>query len=416
MNKIRVLLVDDELNLLKVTKLYLEKLDHSLDITTATTSRKAMELLNKEPFDVVISDYQMPETDGLALLKEVRMAAIDIPFIIFTGRGREDVVIKALNLGADFYLQKGGDVSSQFSELVNLIKKAFEKRLIERTLRKSEEKFSKAFNFSYNSMAIIRFQDASFQDINQQFTRMFSYTQDELVGKTFEAINFWAKKDDYIKFKELLREKNEVSDFETLLMTKEKQLIPVQISATLIDIEGDLCVLMIIKDISEISKMIEILRESEFKYKLIFEESPVAFLNLNLFDVRIKLESLPKEHLKSLLKTPQENIGFFGELIKMIKINDLNNLALRAFEVSTKEEFYHCLHQKLFLKNFEIFSTIIQNLFFRELPIFNRQITLTDCLGKEKQVLLSVREASKTKDTWSNILISIIELETLKLI
>ena len=57
----------------------------------------------------------MPDTDGIAFLRKIRESS-DIPFILFTGRGREEVVIDAINNGVDFYLQKGGDPKSQFVE------------------------------------------------------------------------------------------------------------------------------------------------------------------------------------------------------------------------------------------------------------------------------------------------------------
>ena len=59
-------------------------------------------------YDAIISDYQIPDMDGIEFLKKVRSSGNSIPFIIFTGKGREEVVIEALNAGADFYLQKGG--------------------------------------------------------------------------------------------------------------------------------------------------------------------------------------------------------------------------------------------------------------------------------------------------------------------
>ena len=128
MDTVKVLLVDDEENLLQITKLYLEKTNPKLRIFTSLSGRNALNLLVKEPFDIIISDYQMPEMDGLEFLATVKEQAYDIPFIIFTGKGREEVAIQALNLGADYYLQKGGDPKSQFRELINLIEKSIEKR------------------------------------------------------------------------------------------------------------------------------------------------------------------------------------------------------------------------------------------------------------------------------------------------
>ncbi|KXB06817.1 hypothetical protein AKJ52_01530 [candidate division MSBL1 archaeon SCGC-AAA382C18] len=78
-------------------------------------------------FDGVVSDYQMPGKDGLDLLKILREdKESDIPFIIFTGKGREDVAIEALNLGADRYLQKGGSPKSQYGVLAHAIKQEIE--------------------------------------------------------------------------------------------------------------------------------------------------------------------------------------------------------------------------------------------------------------------------------------------------
>ncbi|MEN6611281.1 MAG: response regulator [Methanoregulaceae archaeon] len=118
---IRALYVDDEPDLLLLGKLFLE---HSgeIQVDTAESPLEVLEKLKTTKYDSIISDYQMPEMSGIELLKHVRKHIGKIPFIIFTGRGREEVVIEALNCGADFYLQKGGDAKSQFAELEYKIK------------------------------------------------------------------------------------------------------------------------------------------------------------------------------------------------------------------------------------------------------------------------------------------------------
>lgn len=117
----RVLYIDDERTLLTLTQIYLKE-EANLDVEVAASAEEGLELLRSESFDAIISDYDMPDMDGIELLKCVRKDNPNIPFIVFTGKGREEIVIEALNYGADFYLQKGGDPKPLFTELANAIR------------------------------------------------------------------------------------------------------------------------------------------------------------------------------------------------------------------------------------------------------------------------------------------------------
>jgi PAS domain S-box-containing protein len=126
---ISILYIDDEPDLLEIAKLFLEQ-KKDIRVDTGVSAIEAVKNLKQNPrsHDVVISDYMMPELDGISFLKKIRELDSTLPFIIFTGRGREDIVIEALNNGADFYLQKGGDPTSQFVELEHKVRVAVERR------------------------------------------------------------------------------------------------------------------------------------------------------------------------------------------------------------------------------------------------------------------------------------------------
>jgi PAS domain S-box-containing protein len=167
---IRVLYVDDDPSLLGLAKIFLER-QENIRVETAASAKDALVSLQKSGYDAIVSDYQMPEMDGIDLLKEVRHLHGDIPFILFTGRGREEVVINAINNGADFYLQKGGDARAQFAELVHKIQQAVVRRQAQVELRKayvtitgSEEKLRQQYNALLKSEQLIRESEARFRE------------------------------------------------------------------------------------------------------------------------------------------------------------------------------------------------------------------------------------------------------------
>ncbi|PKL60600.1 MAG: hypothetical protein CVV33_01850 [Methanomicrobiales archaeon HGW-Methanomicrobiales-4] len=124
---IRVLHVDDEPMICDVTRLCLER-DGRFKVDVVHSAEEALALLRMSPYACVISDYEMPSMNGLELLKEIRSFDSEIPFILFSGRGRETVVIEAINTGADFYIQKGGDAKSLFAELNHKVDYAISKQ------------------------------------------------------------------------------------------------------------------------------------------------------------------------------------------------------------------------------------------------------------------------------------------------
>ncbi len=127
---IRVLLVDDEPALLEITGLYLRRAG-VFSVETVSSGREALDRLATTRYDAVVSDYEMPGMNGIELLIALRSRGDTSSFIVFTGRGREHVVIEALNNGADFYLQKGGDPKVQFAELHNMIEQAVRRKRME---------------------------------------------------------------------------------------------------------------------------------------------------------------------------------------------------------------------------------------------------------------------------------------------
>ena len=137
---VSILLVDDEPSLLEVASTFLRQ-KSGFSVHEASSADEARERMQNHQYDVIVSDYEMPGEDGLSFLKSIRSSGSRIPFIIFTGRGREEVAIEALNSGADYYLQKGGKPGTVFAELANFIWKTYQKKKAEQDLIASEIRY-----------------------------------------------------------------------------------------------------------------------------------------------------------------------------------------------------------------------------------------------------------------------------------
>lgn len=108
----RVLIVDDQLSVRQVTRMTLEQIGIST-IYDADNGNSGMQAATRHPLDLVISDYNMPELDGLGLLRAIRAHphVRRLPFILLTGRGDKELVVKAAQAGVNNYLVKPFDAT-----------------------------------------------------------------------------------------------------------------------------------------------------------------------------------------------------------------------------------------------------------------------------------------------------------------
>jgi len=133
MQKKSILLVDDEEIILLAVSMDLKQQDFA--ITTANSGEEAIELLNKNTFDLVITDLSMPGLDGIQVLKEAKRVNPFTGVIILTGYGDMSSAISALRLGADDYLSK----PCEYEELILRINRCLEKQEAFHKIRIYEE-------------------------------------------------------------------------------------------------------------------------------------------------------------------------------------------------------------------------------------------------------------------------------------
>lgn len=166
---IRVLHVDDERGQLKFTKSFVELSDSTIHMESVATPEAALRRLEEENFDCIVSDYQMPVLNGIELARRIRGFS-DVPIIIYTGRGSEEVASKAFAAGIDDYMRKEIE-PSHYEVLARRIRAAVEKHLYERRLGESVNQFRVLFDgipdaiilIDPNDYTIIRANKAAFE-------------------------------------------------------------------------------------------------------------------------------------------------------------------------------------------------------------------------------------------------------------
>jgi two-component system response regulator PilR (NtrC family) len=118
----KILVVDDEQSLREVLSIMLKRAGYA--VTSAMDGEEAIELLNKEIFDLVITDLRMPKIDGMEILKAVKSASPETVVLIITAFASADSAVEAMKLGAYDYLTK----PFQVDEVQLIIRNALEKR------------------------------------------------------------------------------------------------------------------------------------------------------------------------------------------------------------------------------------------------------------------------------------------------
>lgn len=173
---VEILHIDDDPSILDLTTSFLERELDGASITTASDPHEGLDTLRSGTFHCVISDYDMPKCDGLELLDRVREQYPELPFILYTGKGSEEIAADAINAGVTGYLQKGGP--DQIRRLANRVEHA----AAEHRTRIESERYSTVLKALDYPVYVVN-ADATFEYVNEAFAELTGYDREEILGR-----------------------------------------------------------------------------------------------------------------------------------------------------------------------------------------------------------------------------------------
>jgi len=189
MTGIHVLHVDDERDFAELVAAYLERENDDFVVHTATSVDAACDALAERDVDCVVSDYEMPECDGVEFLATVRDEYPDLPFVLYTGKGSEEVASEAISAGVTGYLQKEAG-TSQYALLANRVRNAVRSRRARRERERSVRRFEAVFEDPGMLVGILS-PAGRVQRTNRTSLEFVEADEDAVLGERFWETPWW---------------------------------------------------------------------------------------------------------------------------------------------------------------------------------------------------------------------------------
>ncbi|MFB6281001.1 MAG: PAS domain S-box protein [Haloferacaceae archaeon] len=262
---IRVLHVDDDPEFADLAATLLEREQDRFEVETATGAGEGLERLAGDRFDCVVSDYDMPGRDGIEFLRAVREDHPDLPFVLFTGKGSEEIASVAISAGVTDYIQKESG-TDQYALLANRIRNAVERARAERQRRRQLN----AIETAREGISILD-EDGHYIYVNEAFADLHGYDPEEMVGEHWELA--YPEGDVAEVREEILPEVERTGYWHGETTSRRSDGTEVTVDHTLATTDrGEL--VCTVRDVSGRKEREERLRRSTARLEALFENSP----------------------------------------------------------------------------------------------------------------------------------------------
>ena len=171
----------------------------------------------------------------------------------FPGVGRRDLSVS--------YLPIRG--SEEVDRIACVLRNVTQRKLAEKILRKSEERFSKAFRSNPLALAISTEEEGRYLDVNDAFLDLLGYRREQVLGRTATELRFWIEPLDRMEMLRELQNGGHVAKHETRYTNTKGEILETEVSADLIEVDGQSCVLTTSRDVTDVRRLETQLRQTQ---------------------------------------------------------------------------------------------------------------------------------------------------------
>jgi len=271
---LRILIIEDNETDAELVLRQISRSGFNIAFERVETMQQMKDALSNEAWDLIISDYNLPQFDANGALNLLKETGFDIPFIVVSGNIGEETAVSLMKAGANDYLMKDNlaRLGPAIQRELDDVKNRLDRKKAEELLRESENKYRKIFE----SVQDVFYQiDASGKiiEISPSIIRYSGYSREELIGRHTEDLYF--NPHDRETLLTMLAVQGDVFDFDVRLKSKTNEIKWASINAKFFfDAEGKPAgVEGSLRDITQRRQTEENLKSSETKFRAIFENS-----------------------------------------------------------------------------------------------------------------------------------------------
>jgi PAS domain S-box-containing protein/putative nucleotidyltransferase with HDIG domain len=364
---LRLLVVEDSENDTQLLVREIQRGGYDVEFERVETAAAVHSALTQHPWDLIICDYSLPTFDAPRVLELLKASGLDLPFIISSGTINEETAVTALKAGAHDFM-----IKTNLTRLVPAIQRELkdvevrrERRKALEALKESEERFRLIVDAVQSPIVVVDSQ-GKITLVNTQTLKTFGYTREEMLGQPVELLVPHKFQMQHMNDrKSYLSEptNRQMHERGTLLgLHKDGHQIPIEIGLTTYQSSEGRFILAMILDITERRKAEEALRESEQRYRGLFEDSPISIWEEDFSLVKKRIDELRSQGIKDFKAYFKDNPQVVAECASLIKVLDVNNVSVNLYRAKSKADLLGNLDKILKAEEYSSFQNELINI------------------------------------------------------